>query len=482
MYIELIEELNVGFSTEPSLATVTNDLIESEDLMNSTDLLYVPAEGVHSIITGNYTYYEPSCLKESVPLWTTPYGIPIIYHHKEHDSKIIGRIKKAEFIKESKRTNTPALRFLFAIGDKEGKEGVLNKTLKSLSIGARAKDLRCSICGKNIAKEGFCEHEKGRYYDGKLCYWVVKQIEPKEISYVIVPSDKYAYSEEPIMDPKEVALMTESSNEKEVNDLSNNIFEDVFSKALAESQENKIKKDAEEKEKQQKEDPELVEPEVKDKDPESSTDPESKKKEDSKEESKKEPEVKDKDPEPQVKDDNKASEVENKEPKENSKQEEPKIEDNKKSDEDTDREALRTIIKGMEDKIKDLTSDVELFKRKYEEEKELRESAEQDKIKIENVVKHDLIEKINDLRTSFGLKEKDTELQMGTSIDILESEYNSLSEISSSSLNCVKTIQKVKSSTIVDDKLDNTNKQNLKESEQDQVINLDNMFSKFTKR
>ena len=140
---------------------------------------------------------------------------------------------------------------------------------------------------------------------------------------------------------------------------------------------------------------------------EPSTDPEPKKKEDSKEESKKEPEVKDKDPEPQVKDDNKASEVENKEPKEDSKQEEPKIEDNKKSDEDTDREALRTIIKGMEDKIKDLTSDVELFKRKYEEEKELRESAEQDKIKIENVVKHDLIEKINDLRTSFGLKEKE---------------------------------------------------------------------------
>ena len=94
----------------------------------------------------------------------------------------------------------------------------------------------------------------------------------------------------------------------------------------------------------------------------------------------------------------------------------------------------------------------------------------------------DLIEKINELRTSFGLKEKDSELQMGTSLDILESEYNSLSEISSSSINCVKTIQQIKSSAIVDDKLDNTNKQNLKESEQDQVIDLDIMFSKFTKR
>ena len=41
----------------------------------------------------------------------------------------------------------------------------------------------------------------------------------------------------------------------------------------------------------------------------------------------------------------------------------------------------------MEDKIKHLAADVALFKKKYEEEKELRESAEQDKIKIESIVK-----------------------------------------------------------------------------------------------
>lgn len=478
MYIELIEELNVGFSTEPSLATEVNELAESDGQFNPTDSLYVPAEGVHSIITGNYTYYEPNCLKESVPLWTTPYGIPIIYHHKEHDSKIIGRIKKAEYVKESKRTNTPALRFLFAIGDQEGKEGVLNKTLKTLSIGARAKDLRCSICGKNIAREGFCEHEKGRYYDGKLCYWVVKRIEPKEISYVIVPSDKYAYSEEPITNQKEIALMTESSNEKEVNDLSNNIFEDVFSKALAESQENKIKKDAEEKAKL-KEDPKPAEPEDKKPEPPAEPDPKpDQKKEPEEDPAKEQPEAKKPEEEPKGTDDDKDPKAEDDKPKEDPKQEDPKDE----QDKDEHKEELKEIIKDMEDKIKHLTADVALFKKKYEEEKELRESAEQDKIKIESIVKHDLIEKINDLRTSFGLKEKDSELQMGTSLDILESEYNSLSEISSSSINCVKTIQQIKSSAIVDDKLDNTNKQNLKESEQDQVIDLDIMFSKFTKR
>ena len=295
---------------------------------------------------------------------------------------------------------------------------------------------------------------------------------------MIVPSDKYAYSEEPITNQKEIALMTESSNEKEVNDLSNNIFEDVFSKALAESQENKIKKDAEEKAKP-KEDPKPAEPEDKKPEPPAEPDPKpDQKKEPEEDPAKEQPEVKKPEEEPKGTDNYKDSKAEDDKPKEDPKQEEPKDE----QDKDEDKKELREIIKDMEDKIKHLTADVALFKKKYEEEKELRESAEQDKIKIESIVKHDLIEKINELRTSFGLKEKDSELQMGTSLDILESEYNSLSEISSSSINCVKTIQQIKSSAIVDDKLDNTNKQNLKESEQDQVIDLDIMFSKFTKR
>lgn len=480
MYIELIEELNTVYSTEPSLATQTNNLTESDDQVNSDNLLYVPVEGVHSVITKNYTYYEPNCLKESAPLWTTPYGgIPVIYHHKEHDSKIIGRIKSSEYIQKSKRSGTPALKFIFGIGDKEGKEGIQNGTLRTVSIGARAKDLRCSICGKNIAREGFCEHERGRLYEGKLCYWVVKNIEPKEISYVIVPSDQYAYSEKPIASG-EVVSMAESNNEKEVNDLSKNIFEDVFSKALAEAQEDKIKNDAEQA--QNKPEPEPAKkPDEKDpvKDPKvADPEPEPKQKEEPKKEpdSVKEPENKEPEPKAQTKEDEPEDKAGEDKPKEDPKKDEPK-------NEDDDNAALREIIKGMEKKISDLSADLQLFKNKYKEEKELRESAERDKIKIENIVKQDLVEKINDLRTSFGLKEKDKELQMGTSIDILESEYSSLSEISSSSINCVKTIQKVKSAAIVDDKLDNTNKQNLKESEQNvKVPNLADMFSNFTKR
>lgn len=465
MYIELIEELNVGFSTIPSLATQVNDLTESDQSIDSTDLLYVPAEGVHSIVTGNFTYYEPNCLKESVPLWTNPYGIPIIYHHKEQDSKIIGRVKVAEFIKESARTKTPALGFIFAIGDKEGKEGILNGTLSTLSIGARAKDLRCSICGKNIAKDGFCEHQKGRTYDGKVCYWVVKKIEPKEISYVIVPSDKFAYSEKPLTQQqiKDISI-SESNNENEVNDLPKNLFGDVFGKALAEAQEEKAKQDAATAKAKEDEDKKGEDK----KDPEPPVEPP---------QPKAEPEVKDPKPEPKAPEDPE-DDKKGEDDKKTEKPDEPKDDETKNES----KEVLFEKIKDMEAKIKELTDDLAYFKSKYKEEKGLRESAERDKIKIENVVKSDLVNKINDLRATFGLAEKDANLQMKSSIDLLESEYNNLSEISNSTVSCVKNINKIQSTALVDDKLDNTNKE-IKESEHiPKEQNLNAMFNNFTRR
>lgn len=91
-------------------------------------------------------------------------------HHNEKDGKIIGRVKAAHYISESKRSGTPALELVANIGDEEGKIGIKNGTLATVSIGAIAHDIRCSICGTNFAEEGMCEHEKGEVYNGKRCY------------------------------------------------------------------------------------------------------------------------------------------------------------------------------------------------------------------------------------------------------------------------------------------------------------------------
>ena len=77
----------------------TQTYIDDESLM-------VDIEGIHSIITRNDTLYTPECIKDSIPYWTAPYERPVIMHHNEKDGKIIGRVKAANYIETSERSNT----------------------------------------------------------------------------------------------------------------------------------------------------------------------------------------------------------------------------------------------------------------------------------------------------------------------------------------------------------------------------------------
>ena len=165
--------------------------IAAPQQMISPDSLMVEIEGIHSdVLTINCTQYSKKCLENSIPYWTEPYEKAVIMHHNDEDGQIIGRVKKAEMI-DSKRSGTAAINFTCNIGDESGIKGIKNGTLSTVSIGAVAYDVRCSICGCNVA-ESVCEHKKGCTYDDELCYWIVEDMEPREVSYVILPSDKYA--------------------------------------------------------------------------------------------------------------------------------------------------------------------------------------------------------------------------------------------------------------------------------------------------
>ena len=56
----------------------------------SPDSIMVDIEGIHSIVTRNFTYYTPECLKKSAPYWTSPYERPVIMHHNDRDGVKIG--------------------------------------------------------------------------------------------------------------------------------------------------------------------------------------------------------------------------------------------------------------------------------------------------------------------------------------------------------------------------------------------------------
>jgi hypothetical protein len=60
------------------------------------------------------------------------------------------------------------------------------------SPGMRYKKWACSICGKQSTPVEPCGHVRNRVYDGQLCYRIIYEAEPLEVSIVTDPVQKYS--------------------------------------------------------------------------------------------------------------------------------------------------------------------------------------------------------------------------------------------------------------------------------------------------
>lgn len=165
----------------------------SADAIDPNSLM-VKIEAIHAYphATRNYTRYMPKAIKNSVHTWTAPYRKPLIKHHNDKDGEIIGRIIDAEYITKNTLSETPALVITANVPGDTTKKDVLSGILSTTSIGVIAHDVRCSICGAKLADGETCEHERGAVYENEVCYWDIYDMEAKELSYVIVPSDIYS--------------------------------------------------------------------------------------------------------------------------------------------------------------------------------------------------------------------------------------------------------------------------------------------------
>ena len=422
------------------------------------DSLMVDIEAIHSIITRNDTLYTEKCIKDSIPYWTAPYERPVIMHHNEKDGKIIGRVKAANYIEKSERSGTAALELIANIGDEEGKKGIKNGTLATVSIGAIAHDIRCSICGTNLVEEGMCEHDKGEIYDGKRCYWIVNKIEPKEVSYVIVPSDIYAHNTR--------VYDAVKKNKNEVNESMSNIFADLIEAHGLNSIDVSESKVEETKEGTQ------VEEEVKDgaKVNESEKAEEQKaesKKEEEKSEEKKEEEAKQ--PETEDKEEGKDEEKKD-EPKEEEKEAE-KVEENKELEEAKEKIAELTA------KVETLTAENIKLSKQVETEKALKESAEAELITFKTERKKTLIENVNSLRTQLSLPAENVEHLMESSEEALNLTIKSLTEFIQVQKKSLGGLSVIESPVAVSDEKDNTNKEKVKvEDVKESVDDSNNEF------
>lgn len=431
------------------LKTITESNVETYVDENS---LMVDIEAIHSRVTRNNTYYSPECLKDSVPYWTNPYERPVIMHHNEKDGVIIGRIKSVEYKEAGTRTGTPALVFTANIGDDEGKKGIKNGTLSTVSIGVIAHDLRCSICGTNLAEEGLCEHEKGETYEGKLCYWIINKMEPKEVSYVIVPSDIYAHN----------LRVYEAVKKKksEVKESVDNIFEDLIKSTQeivdsiqesAETQEGtqvdeEVKKDAEIKAPETKEEPKADEPK---KEPAKDEQQEDKKEEVKSEEGKESKSEDEKEEKSEEEDNKENSAEENKEESKENEETQKELED------------AKAKISELEKEINTLKTENEKLSNKVDNEKRLKESAEAKLVEYQAKEKKALVEQVNALRATLNLPAEDEANLLESSEDTLKSTIKQLNEFTAVQKK-IFGMQTLTSPAAVSEAKDNTAKENSK--------------------
>ena len=413
----------------------------------SPDSIMVDIEGIHSIVTRNFTYYTPECLKKSAPYWTTPYERPVIMHHNDRDGIQIGRVKVAEYLEET-RAKSPGLLFTCNIGDESGIRGVKNGTLSTVSIGAVIHKATCSICGQNIAAEGECEHQRGRKYDGKLCYWLMEEMEPKELSYVIVPSDRYANTVK-IYKPKDIGAK-ESYNEGG-NDEDMGIFDNIdlpltepeAKEAVEESVEQvEVQEATEEKQPEAQEEVQVEEPVVI---------------EEPKEEVKEEP-----------------------------KQEEEKVEEDDEKEKDIDdmsKEELADKCKELIKLVSGLQDDIKYLKSKLDKERGIKEALELEVLQMKQVQKMHLAEQVVNLRKELGLREETMEDLMMLSEESLNSSIKTFMEFKESNTFNVNTLPKIESKALVDEDADNTIKESAKEdlSNSNSNINYEQQINSWLK-
>lgn len=419
----------------------------------SPDSVFVDIEGIHSIITRNFTYYTPECLRNSVPYWTSPYERPVIMHHKDQDGIQVGRVKSVEYV-EKTRPGSPGLIFTCNIGDEEGVKGVKNGTLSTVSLGAVIHKATCSICGQDIAKNGECEHQRGRKYDGKLCYWNMEEMEPKELSYVIVPSDKYANTIK-IYDPKKIKDSKESEGGQDVGLFDNTdltMNEPEVKEAAVEEVEKQVEATETEattaEEATVEESAAVAEPEV---------------------ETAEEP-VKEEEP--------KAEEP--------AKEEEAKEEEVKDEMEEMSKEELMHKCKALEKKVNGLIEDVKFLRKQLDKERGAKEALELEVLKYKQVEKLHLVEQVMELRKELGLREESQDTLMLSSEESLNLSINNLKEFKESNTFNVNKLPKINSQALVDDTADNTNKTVVESVKQNKTLesnmSVDDWFKKNTGR
>lgn len=165
----------------------------TDSVKNDTlpDKLTVVVEATHTGINRNKVNYSYENLDKSKDSWTKDYNKPVLLNH-DSSSDPLGRVKTSNFKQSVINPDKHTIELNLEITNKAAIERFLDGRYSTFSIGGYTDSAVCSICGKDMMKDGFCGHRRGQSYDNKECYWNLGTMEYDEISVVNSPADVHA--------------------------------------------------------------------------------------------------------------------------------------------------------------------------------------------------------------------------------------------------------------------------------------------------
>lgn len=169
----------------------TRSVTEAATTSAAPNRIVTVVEGIHTGLTRNKTFYPADDLEKAVDSWLNPYGRPVIKNHDTWEEPT-GRVIGARFKQSQLAPEKHTIELDLEITDPDTIQKVLDGRYRTLSIGGSANSVVCSVCGKDIVKEGYCNHMKGRAYEGKVAHWIIRDLSFDEISWVNVPADTHA--------------------------------------------------------------------------------------------------------------------------------------------------------------------------------------------------------------------------------------------------------------------------------------------------